>query len=235
MSQQINLFSPVFLRQEKYFSARTMGQAFALILFALVAVYGFARYQNVALEKSAESIRAQLAHEREQLTAMVAKSSTQQSALLVSEVARLVARRDTQREILASLGSGEYGSEAGFSPVFAAFARQTRDGIWLTGITVGPGGNELVVKGRAVHADLMPDYLKGLNTEDVMRGRKVVEMKLVSKEETLTGQALAGGGANTAGASGNGVRRFIEFSVTAPRTIPKLASAADKPAAAGQR
>ena len=37
MSQQINLFNPLFMRKEKYFSARTMLQSLVLIALGMVA------------------------------------------------------------------------------------------------------------------------------------------------------------------------------------------------------
>ena len=39
MSQQINLFNPLFMRKEKYFSARTMLQSLGLIVLGLVVLY----------------------------------------------------------------------------------------------------------------------------------------------------------------------------------------------------
>jgi len=39
VSQQINLFNPIFLRKEKYFSAKTMVESLTLILVALVAFF----------------------------------------------------------------------------------------------------------------------------------------------------------------------------------------------------
>ena len=45
MSQQINLFNPVFLKQKKYFSVMTMLQALGLIVLGSIVFYGYAWYQ----------------------------------------------------------------------------------------------------------------------------------------------------------------------------------------------
>ena len=45
MSQQINLFNPVFLKQKKYFSVIAMGQALAMIAVGSALFYGYANYQ----------------------------------------------------------------------------------------------------------------------------------------------------------------------------------------------
>jgi len=208
MSQQINLFSPVFLRQEKYFSAMAMVQALAMICFGLAAFYGYARYQSSALERLAQNVAQQLKQERDQLTAVVARTVNTTSALLASETSRLEKQRDGQREILTTLRTTDFGAAGGFTPFFEAFARRTVSGLWLTGFTVGSGGNELVVQGRATRAEVLPAYLDGLNEEAVMRGRKVVELRLNAKEEKPKENAR-----------GNAPVRFVDFTMVAPRSV----------------
>jgi len=61
VSQQINLYNPLLLKQKKIFSARTMAQALGLIALGLIAVYGFARYQVTSLQTETE--RATKRHE----------------------------------------------------------------------------------------------------------------------------------------------------------------------------
>ena len=61
MSQQINLFNPLFLRKEKYFSARTMAQSLALIVLGLVALWGYALVQTRGLQRVADEYGQQLA------------------------------------------------------------------------------------------------------------------------------------------------------------------------------
>ena len=42
MSQQINLYNPIFLKQEKHFSARTMLQATGVVLLGAAGVCAYA-------------------------------------------------------------------------------------------------------------------------------------------------------------------------------------------------
>ena len=53
MSQQINLFNPLFLRKEKYFSVRTMLQSLGLIALGLAVLYAYALMQTRELERLA--------------------------------------------------------------------------------------------------------------------------------------------------------------------------------------
>src|SRR5712671_5028126 len=67
MSQQINLFNPVFLKQKKHFSARTMAQAFGMIAAAVSAVYALQLYQLGALRTQERSMRVQAEYVTQQL------------------------------------------------------------------------------------------------------------------------------------------------------------------------
>ena len=53
MSQQINLFNPLFLNQKKYFSARTMLQSLAVLVAGLVAISAYVLQQETMLERQA--------------------------------------------------------------------------------------------------------------------------------------------------------------------------------------
>lgn len=226
MSQQINLFSPVFLRQEKYFSAKTMLQAFVLILACLAAFYGFARYQRKAVERVAGDVTRQLQRDRAQLAQFVAQSQGQEGTLLRTELARLETAAKARRSMLGSLRAGEFGGAEGFAQYFAAFARQALPGVWLTGFSLSSGGNALIVNGRVLRAELVPAYLKVLNNEAVMRGRKVVELKLSAKVATAAPKT------GTQGAAG-APKHYVEFTFAAPRVLEQAAAGAAH--AAGRR
>jgi hypothetical protein len=61
----------------------------------------------------------------------------------------------------------------------------------------------------------MPVFLRALNNEPIMRGRKVTELKLTAKAEPRAGK---GEGDRTAEP-----RAFIEFSLTAPLQMAEAA------------
>jgi hypothetical protein len=222
MSQQINLFNPLFMRQEKYFSTRTMLQSLGLIALGLVAIYAYAMWQSSDLSRLAAGYSSQLAAQRDQFVSL---SGQGRSKLLEAEVTRLEADAKARRGVLELMqGGGGLGNTNGFSRFFAAFARHSVRGVWLTGFSVGNDGNDLSIRGRVLHPDLVPEYLKSLNQDDVMRGRLVTELKLVAKDESKTRQG------NAAGAVAGPVR-FVEFDLSAPLRLAD----AGKPAAKGGR
>lgn len=205
MSQQINLYNPLFLRKEKYFSARTMLQSIGLIALGLAALVGYALMQTRDLERLSGDYGRQLAAQRDQFIRLGGQG---QSKLLEAEAARLEADARARRAVLEMVQGGEFGNADGFSRYFAAFARHAMRGVWLTGFSVGESGNELKIRGRVLYPDLVPAYLKALNDEDVMRGRLVTELKLVARDESAARRGNAPGAA--------GPERFIEFDLSAP-------------------
>jgi hypothetical protein len=212
MSQQINLFNPLFLRKEKYFSARTMAQSLGLIALGLAALFGYALMQTRGLEHAAVDYGAQLTAQRDQLIQLSGKG---RSKLLEAEVARLSADVQARRGVLQVLRGGEMGNTEGFSRYFAAFGRHAIRGVWLTGFSIGESGNELRIRGRVLYPDLVPSYIKELNQEDVMRGRLVTELKLVARDESAAS-------APSAPHAGSAPSRFVEFDLTAPLRATEL-------------
>lgn len=215
MSQQINLYDPRFLKQEKHFSARAMAQALGVVALGLAALCGYAAFQSGKAERTAQQQRQQLASQRDQLVMLTTQLATRGlSKALEAEVARTEADVRTRQATLEALNAGELGNTTGFSDFFAAFGRQAMNGVWLTGFSIGDAGNQLVVTGRALQADLVPAYLRRLNHEPMMRGRRVVEMKLAAKE---------------AKAGASQPEQFIEFAFAAPSAVAPPTAKGAKP------
>jgi hypothetical protein len=83
---------------------------------------------------------------------------------------------------------------------------------------VGGDENELVMRGRVLRPELVPSYLRALNNEEVMRGRRVTELTLNAFQEPRP--AVGAGQAGAASIASPALRRpdrFIEFSLVAPR------------------
>jgi len=213
VSQQINLFNPIFLRQEKYFSAKTMIESLVLILIALGAFYVYASNEVKSFEEVAADAAHQLADTRERFISLGGELSPQRrSKLLEAQLARAESDLRGKQALLASLHGAAAEKAQGYSQYFAAFARQTLPGVWLTGFSVGDGGEELSVRGRVLHPDLVPTYIRALNKEEVMRGRSVTRLKLVAHNEP----APAADAAPQAGPA-----RYVEFELSMPLAAPQ--------------
>jgi len=201
VSQQINLYNPLLLKQKKIFSARTMSQALGLIALGLAAVYGYARYQVTNLHtetehagKRQESAQIRLARISQQF------GPRQKSAELEASIKQAETELLALAEVQAALKQGSLVSASGFSPYLKALARQAVEGVWLTGIEVT--GSEMAISGRTLKPGLVPDYIHRLGDEQVMQGRKfaMLEMRQPAALTTKDGKPGA-------------MPRYIEFTL----------------------
>jgi Tfp pilus assembly protein PilN len=216
VTQQVNLYNPLFEEKKKPFSLRTMSSALGLVAFALVVLYSYAAMKTRSAERLAAQLSEQLAVQRDQMTKLATVPVRAPDKALEAEVARLEMEVRARQTTLQALKTGEFGNTNGFSEFFAALGRRAVPGIWLTSVTIGESGNELIVQGRALRADLMPSLLRGLNNEPVMRGRKVTEMRLTAKSAAKPAE----------GKAAEQPQAFIEFSLTAPLQLAEGAISA---------
>lgn len=179
MSQQINLFNPVFLKQKKVFSSVAMAQALGVLLVGALAMAAFGRQHVAALEKEAASLQVRLAQKeaRRELvnTEFAPRSpSAEMSARIVDAEARLRALGT----VSGVLGRGELGHPGGYSKYFSALARQDMEGVWLTGVSVAGGGADIGIRGRALQGTMVPGYIGRLTREPVMQGKAFASLQI---------------------------------------------------------
>ena len=187
MSQQINLYNPLFRRQKKYFSSVTMLQALGLILLGSLLVYGYAWYRTSGLEKRAlQTEKSYQATQVQLAQASAAFGPRQPSKLLQDELARMDAQVKSRRQTIALLGQGELGNTQGFSEYLRALSRQTLDGLWITGFHVSGTGSDMAINGRTLQPELVPVFINRLKKEPVLAGKtfSMLEMSLPEAEKT---------------------------------------------------
>jgi Tfp pilus assembly protein PilN len=179
VTQQINLFNPIFLKQKKIFSAGAMAQALCVLLAGVLAV-GFYARQNVRdLQTEADAGRERLAQREERLNKVKAEFAPRvKSAELDAQLAEAEARIEALRKVAGVLERGELGNTRGYAEYFKALARQNPSGVWLTGVSISGAGNDLSVQGRALDPALVPAYLGRLAREPVMRGKTFGSLKI---------------------------------------------------------
>jgi hypothetical protein len=178
MSQQINLFNPLFRKQGFSFTSATAmlyGAGIAVVLMAAVAAY--ANYELRSAQAAAQAVDAEYqaaVAKRDALAAAVA--ALKPNSELEKEVLALEATLFSRREVVDTLKSGAIGNTQGFSEYMLAFSRQSVSGLWLTGFDVV--GNELAIQGRTLNADLVSKLLVRLNQEKALNGRQFGAMRI---------------------------------------------------------
>lgn len=179
MSQQINLFNPIFLKQKKYFSVLTMLQALGLIALGSVLFYGYALYQIRLLSQQADEMSRRYAAEQTRLTNFANEFSPQRSSqMLEEELNQLTKQAAAQDALLALLKSGAIGNTEGYSEYMRAFARQTINGLWLTAFDIIGDGSQMSLSGAVLNPQLVPTYIQRLGNEKIMHGKTFATMQM---------------------------------------------------------
>jgi Tfp pilus assembly protein PilN len=207
VSQQINLFTPVFLKQKKLFSALTMAQALGLVCLGLtlLGLESFRRIEQVRMEARAVDQRAQAA--QKQLAEMVERTKPATADPDMENEIRLVETRlDANRQVLEFVRKGSPAGQ-GHADCFRALARRTMPGVWLTGIAIEHNGGALEIQGRALQPKLVPAYLTTLKQEAMFRGRSFGSITLRAANVPDSGEARA------VPAAASATPRYIEFTV----------------------
>jgi Tfp pilus assembly protein PilN len=179
MSQQINLFNPIFLKQEKQFSALTMVQALGIILACAIMLTLYTRYQlsNLTTEQQATAAQLQLA--QNQLAKVTAEyGPRQKDPAMASRLRRAELEVKSLQQISAVLGEGDFGNTAGYSAYLSAFASQITNGIWLTGFTIQGAGGDVSIQGSALRPESVPAFLSRLKNEPVMQGASFAALEM---------------------------------------------------------
>lgn len=198
MSQQINLFNPVFLKQKKVFSSVAMAQALGVLLVGALAMVAFGRQHVAALEKEAATLKVQLAQKEARRALVNAEFAPRTpSAAMAAQIVEAEARLRALGTVSDVLGRGELGRAVGYSEYFRALARQGMDGVWLTGVSVDNGGADIGIRGRALQGTMVPGYIGRLTREPVMQGKSFSSLQIA--------QGTQGG------ADGQKAAPFVEF------------------------
>jgi len=219
MSQQINLFNPIFRKKGFSFTSSTAmlyGVGIAAAVGAMGA--GYAQYQLRDASTQAQVIEQEhkdTVARFDKLTAEVAqqKPNTQ----LEADVAKLDAQLKGRQEVIDTLKSGAVGNTGGFSEYMRAFSRQNVSGLWLTGFDIARGGNELVLQGRSLSGDLVAAYLKQLNQEKSLQGRQFAALRIgqpLADPVTSPKADAAAQGQKDAKDQNSVAPRYLEFTIS---------------------
>jgi type II secretory pathway pseudopilin PulG len=230
MSQQINLYNAAFIPKQPLLTAQNLALA-ALVVYGVLAALG--TWASVAASrKTAEASLAQAqAKQAQELfdVALKASAARKPSPALQAEIDHTQALLSMRDEVLAELNKGmgaDGKAGAGFGDYLTGLARQSRDGLWLSGFTVAADGSGMVLRGRTLDKSLLPDYVRRLNSEPAFSGKSFAGMQMDYREGVPAAESRPGAvpPAPTLGAVSKGPARYLEFQLLAenmPATAEK--------------
>lgn len=219
MSQQINLYNSALRPPRELISATNLVLMAGICLVFVAVIGGAARYALHRATAEADSAAAALKSAQDQLAAANAEIAARQpSAALQQEVAETQALLKGREEVLTALATVSIEPGKGFADYMRGLARQSLQGVWLTGVSIGPG-SELSLRGRTLDQSLVADYVKRLTGERIFIGHRFAQLTMTKAAPASTGTETT---APTAAPAGS-----IEFNLlTSPAEAAKPASAA---------
>jgi Tfp pilus assembly protein PilN len=236
VSQQINLFNPIFLKQKKHFSAKTMLQGLGLILLGSIAVIAYARLQLSSLNSEAVATANRLKATQEQLTKVVTEyAPKKKSGALEDELKQVEADLKARQHVIDLVQRGDLGNMKGYSAYFRALSRQIVGGLWLTGFRID--GGEIELRGRALQPELIPEYIARLGQEPVMKGKSfsALEMHVPLMDKPVKSDASASGtGAATQQVPASYIEFRLQSAESASRSVAGIANGLGAPSQAGE-
>ena len=171
ITQQVNLFQPIFRKERKLLSFQVLWQGCAAVLVVLMMMYGWGMQQTLRLkselaqqEKRQQAFAQQLVDVSAQLAGM--KTDTAPQLVLANLERELVARQ----KVVDALTRVRDTYTQGVSTYLESFSRQMPKGVWLTGFTVQAGGEGLIIRGSSLKPELVPTFLDHLSTENTLMG-----------------------------------------------------------------
>lgn len=191
-AHQINLFNPALAPRRDWLAPRMLGLYGMACASLLVLSYAALALGTQSLrEQQARALQERSA--RQTQLAALAKSQPPQvpSDLLRGERDRLAASLERVERSAKLVESGHLGSVRGFAEYLRAFARQSGQGVWLTGFTVRhPHG--IQIAGGATRAEAVPEFLDRLAREPLFKGLAMSTLDMARPAATPTDRPEAG-------------------------------------------
>ncbi|WP_137175983.1 PilN domain-containing protein [Massilia sp. HP4] len=177
--QQINLFNPAFQPQKQILSSATIALAIGAVIAGVAILSVIGKMEIAELQQQAASGAAQLEKRQARLASANSEfAPRQKDTTLDAQIAEASAQLAAMRHISGALSRGELGDTSGFAGYFKALARQSAQGLWLTGVTVDAGGSQIGIKGRTVDPAMVPGYLNRLTHEPLMQGKSFASLQI---------------------------------------------------------
>nr|WP_315466761.1 PilN domain-containing protein [uncultured Undibacterium sp.] len=179
MSQQINLYNVSLLKRKSILSATNLLIVFGLSIAILATASVVLRMRTAEMQKSAAQSSLQLKELSDQAAiSRKAHSTKLKSPVLEQELRTIEALMLRRYQIVQILQNSEFGNTDGYSAYLIAFARRIPENLWLTGFSVEGAGYDLVLSGRTLRGELVPQYVSQLKQEKIMQGKSFSTLQL---------------------------------------------------------
>jgi hypothetical protein len=230
LRHNINLYDASLRRRFDWLAPAPAAALLGGVLLAVTATVLWAQGRTAALRPQAEQLSADLAREQAAMQALAQRRATQHA-----DPALQTALSDAQQALhlrqsaLAQLQPDPKAAPSGHAATLAALARQSTEGLWLTGLALKD--RDVSLEGRALDPALIPTYVHKLNQEPALRGRTFRSLQVdrpLSEAPTVTAGTTA-----ASAPSGPPPRAvFVSFTLLGQHAAGDAATGAERGASA---
>lgn len=234
MSQQINLINTALIKQKDFLTPATISLVYlcsALLMLGWYWISQQALHQAIQQRDVANAELTKVQASVTQATAMRAPRAPSQA--LLRQLEKLKGQQQMQAHILNMVNKTKANTASGLANTMRGFARQTVDGLWLTGFSLDTEHQAMTIRGRSTHENLLPLYMQQLGQETVFSGQHFGGLQMKRVTPSAVPSPAINASSNTATSEPVAPPQYIEFELQAIKTTnpSEVASAAEaKPA-----
>lgn len=230
MSQQINLINPALIKQKDFLTTLNITVVYGAFAMLLLGWYALTAQQTSALKVSRDQLASELQQVQTTLAEMTAaRAPKAPNQALIVELQTLEEKHQVQTQILQAMQQGKPSQDKGLASYMLGLARQSTDGLWLTGFSIDQKHHAVSLRGRSMDAAILPDYMHKLGREAVFAGQTFSGLRIQQPAEAVTNTTAANTAPsnaaprNPAPAQQSAAATFVEFELQASETLPATA------------
>ena len=202
----INFYDPSLRYRHDWTSTGTALALLAATAVVVMAITLAVRHESKGLQAAAADGATATRSRKEILAVLEARyNQLKTDATLERRLLLLQSTLAHRRADLNLLDGAALHETGGYSTTLLALARQSVDGLWLTGIAMDHGN--MTLRGRTVRPDLIAVYVGRLNAEPALHGQAFRELDI--RRCGANGGAPRGDTGDRHGAAARALRRVL--------------------------
>lgn len=188
MRQQIDLYQDILIDRPEPLQGRQAGFIILIAILCLCFVAGYSYRQAAIVTAERNELHHQIQIDSQRVTDLEQQyPEIKMNVLLKEKIVRLDQEIRGQRQALNYFSDQDVESNADILATLDGLAKTPFKGVWLKRIRLLERGEEVLLTGRALSADQVPDYLAELGSKHIFGGRIFSRLQL-NRVENRAGQ-----------------------------------------------
>jgi hypothetical protein len=208
--QNINLYDSSLRVQRDWLNAEWSATLLSATLLVVALGSAWARWEAGRLAAPARETADALQAQQTAIQELARQVDTlRPNPMLLADVSNAQATLEQRQAALQLLRAGGLGEPQGHAAALQAFARQSIEGLWLTGVVLDK--RDMALRGRAMSPALIPAYVGRLNQEAALHGRSFRTLNILRPVDEA---AAASAPATAARTLPTPLAPFVEFALS---------------------